>query len=300
MRVVLVALVAASAACGSAPPPRPPPPPAPLPVRVDIADSACVDEAIARTRIAQVLTARHATHAGFAIEIAAAQDGDATQLQLRVVRTSGEVGLERSYELGPSDCASSPDLLALGIDRFLDAFPHWAGAPPPPPPPVPPPARWVDVTVHAAASSMFAPLGFDGYLGGAFDYGARTHRAGATLLVRASAPQDAGPGRFQQTAILAGASYRFRTGSWRVRAELRAGALLVRGTGFDDNASDWLPWWEGAVFAGRGFAWGALGIELAASGLQHDAVTSDGLVTEDIPQVRLGFAGELGVWSSNP
>jgi hypothetical protein len=295
MRVLLVALLVA---CGSSPPRPPPPPPAPPPVRVEIAASPCIDAAAARARIAQVLAARHATHAGFVIDVGATQDGDATALQLRVTRRNGEIGLERSYPLGPSDCGSAPDLLALGIDRFLDAFPHWASAPPPAPPPAPPATRWVDITLRAAASSMFAPLGFDGSLGGALDYGARTHRAGATLLVRASAPQDAGPGRFQQTAFLLGAAYRFDSGPWRLRAEVRGGGLLVRGTGFDDNASDWLPWWEGAVFAGRGFAWGALGIELAASGLQHDAVTSDGLVTEDIPQLRLGFAGELGVWSS--
>jgi hypothetical protein len=52
------------------------------------------------------------------------------------------------------------------------------------------------------------------------------------------------------------------------------------------------------VFAGRSFSWGALGIEVAASGLTHKAVTSDGLVSEDIPLFRLGVAGEFGVWSS--
>ena len=57
---------------------------------------------------------------------------------------------------------------------------------------------------------------------------------------------------------------------------------------------------ERAVFAGRGFSWGALGVEVAVSGLRHRAVTRDGLVEEDIPLLRLGFAGELGLWSTKP
>jgi hypothetical protein len=293
---VIVVLVGA---CATAPPPPPKPPPPPPKVRIDLATTSCLDVPNATARIDALLVKHHATYADMAIRVDATTDADATKLQLRIARqSSGDVGLDRTYSLGPSDCASAGDLIALGIDRFLDAFPDWAGPPPAPKPLAPPPTRWVDVAVMGAANAIFEPIGVDAHLGGAVDFGARRHRFGGAALVRASIPQAVGPGRFQQTAILAGAAYRFRSDPWRIRAEVRGGALLVSGLGLEDNKSDWLPWWEGVVFVGRGFTWGALGIEVAASGLRHQAVTSDGLVSEDIPLLRLGVAGEFGVWTS--
>jgi hypothetical protein len=292
MRGALVVL----GACATAPPAPPKPPPAPPKTRIEIVAQTCVDVPAATARIEELLAKHHATYADMAIRVDVA---DATQVQLRITRTSSaDVGLDRTYTLGPSDCASAGDLLALGVDRFLDAFPDWAGPPPAPKPVAPPPARWVDLGVLGAANAIFEPVGVDGHLGGAVDYGARDHRFGATALVRASVPQAVGNGKFQQTSMLVGAAYRFRADPWRVRAEVRGGALLVSGMGLEENHSDWLPWWEGAVFVGRGFSWGAVGVEIAASGLRHRAVTSDGLAAEDIPLLRLGVAGEFGVWTS--
>jgi hypothetical protein len=109
--------------------------------------------------------------------------------------------------------------------------------------------------------------------------------------VRASIPQRAGNGQFQQTAFLTGATWRRRMGAWATRFELRGGAVLVSGMGFPETASDWLPWWEGAAFAGRDFGWTTLGIEVAATALRDHAVTRDGLVSEDVPYVRIGLGG---------
>jgi hypothetical protein len=86
-----------------------------------------------------------------------------------------------------------------------------------------------------------------------------------------------------------------RRGAWQAGAELRGGALLVSGVGFDENHSDWLPWWEIAVTGGRRFGWGTLGVELAGTALQHRAVTTDLLTVEDIPAFRFGVAGSFGV-----
>ena len=49
---------------------------------------------------------------------------------------------------------------------------------------------------------------------------------------------------------------------------------------------------------GRTLAWGLIGLELAVSGLRHKAVTSDGLVAEEIPWLRLGLAVEIGLGSN--
>ena len=293
------AFVVVLAACATAPPAPPKPPPPPPKVRIEVVATTCVDVPVATARIEQLLAKHHATYADMALRVDAPAGADGTQGELRIPRSSsGDVGLDRSYALGPSDCASAGDLLALGVDRFLDAFPDWAGPPPAPKPIEPPPERWVDVGVLGAANTIFEPIGVDGQLGGAVDYGATKHRFGGTLLVRASVPQAVGRGKFQQTSMLAGAAYRYRADPWRVRAEVRGGALLVRGMGLEENNSDWLPWWEGVVFAGRGFSWGAIGVEVAASGLRHRAVTSDGLASEDSPLLRLGVAGEFGLWTS--
>jgi len=286
------ALVILFAACGA--PPRPPPAAPSRPdARVEVATSTCGEAHETMVRIAAVLQAHDAAHGDLIVRVA----GDAgTTLRLTVAHASGEVGLDRSFTLGPSDCASAPELLALSVDRFLSAFPEWAG-PAPIVAAAPEPARWIDVTVRGAVSSIWVPLGVDGQLGGAIDVGGATHGLGGAVLVRASVPQAAGDGRFQQTAFLVGGAYRYRSGPWRLRGEARAGALLVRGSGFDVNDHDWLPWWEGAVFAGRAVGWGAVGVEVAASGLRDKAVTRDGLVSEDIPLFRVGLAGELGVVS---
>lgn len=257
--------------------------------RVEVAGT-CSEPHETIARIAAVLQAHDAAHGDLVVRV----DGAPDALRLTVARASGEIGLDRSFTLGPTDCASAPELLALSVERFLSAFPEWAG---PPPAVQPPPARWIDVTLRGGVSSIWLPLGVDGQLGGAIDVGGPTHGLGGAVLVRASVPQAAGNGRFQQTAFLVGAAYRYRAGPWRLRGEARAGALLVSGLGFAQNDSDWLPWWEGAVFAGRAVGWGVVGVEVAASGLRDKAVTRDGLVSEDIPLFRVGLAGELGVVS---
>jgi len=290
-----LALVVAVAACRAAPSPPPTTrPPDPARARVEIAAAGCGDAQEAIGRIRFVLQGHNAAYSDLVIRV----DGGATELRLRIAHASGEVGLDRAFTLAAGDCASAPQLLALSVDRFLTAFPEWAGPPPPPPPPAPPPTRWLDVTLRGAVSSIWVPLGVDAHAGGLVDLGGDTHRFGIAALVRASVPQAAGSGRFQQTAFLAGATYRYRAGAWRFGGELRAGALVVSGIGYALNASDWLPWWEGAVFAGRPFRWGAIGVEVAASGLRDKAVTRDGLVEEDIPALRVGLAGELGVAST--
>jgi hypothetical protein len=291
-------MVVVASGCG-APAPRPVAPVEAPRVRVELGELACPPAADAQARMERVLRARGAERAPFAIRVEAQPIDDKTRVHLTVVRASGDVGLDRAYELNAADCASGGDLLALALDRFLEAFPEWIG-PPRPSVPAPPPERWLEVAAIGAVNSIYRPLGVDGQAGAVVDVGNARHRFGGSLVVRGSVPQAAGDGRFQQTSVLAGASYRHHTCVWEVRAEARAGALLVIGMGFTENAHDWLPWWEGAVFAGRALGFGTLGIELAVSGLRDKAVTRDGLVSQDIPLVRLGLALQIDLLSSTP
>ena len=263
-----------------------PPPAAPQPPAVRVTGASCLRGDEVQTRIAQVFTDHHAERSGLIAHIV--ETGvEPASVTLQDVRPSGDVGLDRSYTFGPTDCASAPQLLALSVDRWLTSFPEWAEPPPPPAPPT----RWNEVVVTSAVSSMWLPLGVDAHVGALLDRGPRNDRFGVTLLVRASVPQTFGSGHFQQTALLAGASWRHRMGAWASRVELRGGGLLVSGVGLADNNSDVLPWWEVAAFVGRDFDFGVLGLEVAGTALRARAVTSDGLISEDIPLLRVGLAG---------
>ena len=241
-----------------------------------------------------VLVDHDAVHSDLVVEVNA-QPGE---LQLVVLRTGGDVGLDRRYSIGPADCDSAAELLALGVDRFLSSFPEWAGpAPPPertppPPPPPPPPPRSIGVSLTAATHALLGPLGADLQLGALVT----RRRLGGAALIRATLPQSAGAGRFQQTSFLGGVAWRQPLGGWELRAELRGGALVVSGLGFDDNHASWLPWWETAITGARHFGWGTAGLELAGTALRHRAVTSDRLTAEPIPSIRIGVAGTLDVF----
>jgi hypothetical protein len=178
------------------------------------------------------------------------------------------------------------------VDRWLSEFPEWAEPPPPPPPP---PSRWTDVLATVAVSGMTPPLGVEGQLGVLVDRGGDGHRFGLSGLVRTGLPLDAGDGRFRQVALLAGATWRRTIGPWELRAELRGGALRVSGIGFFENNTSWLPWWEVALFGGRAVSFGAIGLEIAGTAQRDHAVTGDGLVSQDIPLVRLGLSGTFQI-----
>jgi len=265
-------------------PARAPDPPA-LAIRVDAAT--CVAGDAARTSVQRVLHAHRAERSGLVVDVAVTPGDPAADVALRVLRPGGDVGLDRHYALSPADCASAPDLIALAVDRWLTAFPAWAA---PPPPPSPPTSQRTDVLATVAVSGMAPPLGAEGELGALVDRGGDGHRFGLSGLVRTGLSQDAGDGRFREIALLAGASWRHAIGAWQVRGELRGGALRVSGIGFFENDTSWLPWWEVALFGGRAVSFGAIGLELAGTAQRDHAVTRDGLVSQDIPLVRLGLS----------
>jgi len=225
MRGWCVLAIAALVACRAAPPK----PPAPVASSVHADAPVCVDARDVEAQITRVLVEHHAEHSGLAVDVHAAPADDKFAVALRVVGRGGDVGLDRSYTLGPSDCASAVALLALGVDRWLTAFPEWALPPVPPPPR---PARWLEASLDGAASASVPPIGAEGELGGFADYGGDGHRFGGSLALRTGLPRDAGDGRVREIWALAGATWGHAFGPWQARIELRAGALRVNGLGF--------------------------------------------------------------------
>ena len=295
--VARVCAVAALVACG--PPPRPRPPPLPPRATVHVTAESCIEPRIVEIRLEQVLVDHRAMDSGLVIEVGATLVETTTTIKLQAVRPNGDIGLAREFTLGRADCESAAQLLALSVDRWLSAFPEWAD-PPLPPAPSLPASRWTEILLGGALNGIWRPFGADAQASLIVDRGARRDRFGATAVLRGSVPQRFGGGRFQQTSILAGANWRHRAGAWETRAEARAGVLLVSGIGLVENDSDLLVWWEAALFGGRNWSWGAAGIEIAATALQHRAVTRDGLVSEDIPLLRIGISGTFGLRTQTP
>ena len=286
MRVRVIFVAAAVGACAHKPPPPPAPPP---PTQITV-DGACLTPD-ANDQLRRVITDHRAERAGLHVVVHGAAADDGFDLELHVERPGGDVGLERKHHVTEADCASAGQLVALAVDRFLTSFPEWADPPRPPPPP---PVRWTEFAPTAAVNSIWLPLGVEAQAGAIVDVGGWADRFGGSAVIRASAPQHAGGGRFQQTSFLAGGVWRHRFADWDTRAELRAGGLLVSGIGFAENDHSWLVWWEAAGFAGRRLSWGTLGVEIAATALRDHAVTRDGLVSEDIPLLRVGLSGTFG------
>jgi hypothetical protein len=285
-RVLLVAAIGCRPA-----PVRAPEPPAPV-IRVDA--PTCVAAEAVRTRVERVLHEHDAERSGLVVDVSVTPGDASADVALRVVRPRGDVGLDRHYALSPADCASAPDLIAIVVDRWLTDFPEWA-QPPPPSSSLPSPSRWTDVLATVTVSGIAPPLGVEGQLGALVDRGGDGHRFGLSGVVRTGLPQDAGDGRFRQIALLAGATWRRSIGAWELRAELRGGALRVSGIGFFENDTSWLAWWEVALFGGRAVSFGAIGLELAATAQRDHAVTGDGLVSQDIPLIRLGLSGTFEI-----
>lgn len=285
MRVRVILIAVAAGACAHKPPP-PPPPPQPTQI---VVDGACLTPD-ANEQIRRVIADHRAELAGLIVVVRAAAADDGFDLELEVVRANSD-GVQRHHHISQADCASAGQLVALEVDRFLTSFPEWAD--PPRPPPVPPP-RWTEIAPTAAVNSIWLPVGVEAQAGAIVDVGGWADRFGGSALVRASVPQHAGGGRFQQTALLAGALWRHRFFHWDTRAEMRAGGMLVSGIGFAQNDHSWLLWWEAAGFVGRRLSWGTLGVEIAATALRDHAVTRDGLVSEDIPLLRVGLSGTFG------
>jgi len=288
---VQIAAVVALAACRTA---APLPPPVPPHAEVRVASTICLVQHDVDVAVTRVLAEHRADRSGLVVEIGATPSGEAgADVALRVVRPNGDVGLDRHYALAANDCASAPQLLALGVDRWLTSFPEWAEPPVPPPPQA---ARWLEAGATSTASVIEPPFGVEGELGGFADFGGTGDRFGGAAFVRSGLPQHAGEGRFREVAVLAGATWRHRVVHWETRLELRGGALRVNGIGFLENSASWLPWWEVSAFVGRRWGRGAIGLALAVTALRDHAVTRDGLVSEDIPLVRFGISGSFGLF----
>lgn len=252
----------------------------------------CVDRVAVTRTLRGVFAKLRANDSTLQITVTATAGQAGTVASLTVVRGDGKIGLARQYSFATADCDSVAQLLAVTVERFLTAFPAWAG---------PPRVIEVDNTISArweliaAASVEGRVRGASGELETLLDFGSGAHRFGVTALWRVASPQDLGSNRFTYMTGAAGLLWRHQ-GAWHLRAELRLGGTRVRGLGFAQNTSAWLPALEGAFAVERSLGPVRLGLQLSVSPLLQTAVTLDGRFRRRIPWTHFGVVVVVPLW----
>lgn len=252
----------------------------------------CVDRAEVTRAINAVFTRLGVRHPALRITVTATAAPESTSASLTVVR-DGKIGLARQYSFVPADCDSVAPLLAVTVQRFLTAFPAWAG-----------PSRVVKIDRPMRAQwQLVTAANVEGFLRGAsgeletsLDFGTGAHRFGISALWRAATPLALGSNRFYYMTGTAGVLWRYH-GSWHPRAELRVGRTRVRGLGFVQNTSTWLPALEAAFAVERKIGPVRVGLQLSASPLLQRAITIDRRFRRRIPWIRLGAVLVVPLWS---
>jgi hypothetical protein len=265
----------------------------------------CLAEQGIDQRLGAVLE-RHGAADHLSLTVADAPAASGVLVTLRAIwNPSGEVVLERRFDLLPGDCPSVGDLVVLVLEQFLDRFPleERIEAARPEPPPAPPPALvTISHDVAALAGSAMLSLdsrwptpGADLELGAAFDVGSSRHRLVASAAVRVGLPHALGGGHYIESLGLLGVGWRYAAPDWMLRLELRSGGLLVAGFGYRDNYHRWLLWLEAQACMLWEWNGVMLGPLVAISPLWHD-VEATGEV-RSLPWLRVGLVLGLPFWT---
>ena len=220
---------------------------------------------------------------------------------LRVVdRTTGEILLERRLHVTAAECAEAHLVLTVMLEQFLADFPieEWMRQRSNPAPKPAVQIEKVTVEKEIAPLRRMLLIGIDSRwptpngsleLSLGVDAGGRRRGILGHLILRAVWPRPLGEGRCLDTAALLAVGMRFSpTPRSLLRMEIRTGALLVNGIGYEKNYHHWLVTVEaqmsvlfqvGAVF---------LGPEIAVSPVVH-AVHAETGESEDLPWIRAGI-----------
>jgi hypothetical protein len=275
-----------------------------------VSTDGCLEAAAVQERIESALASRleQPDRVTVLVEGVAAAGGGTTA-RLRVTTRRGRVLLDRRHELAARDCVAATELFAVVVDRLFTRLrvEEWneppqatsstmavatrAAAPVP---------SNLELTLVSAASASPQPAGGDVEVGVRFDRGRTRWRVGGGVLIRQSLPSELGTGDVRALSSLATAGLRRVARGWQATVELRAGAMRLAGSGFDDNRADWLSWAE----AGGSLAWVGrhvtVGLVVSGSPLSRRAVTIDRMETQAIPRVRLGLGLTFPLWRENP
>jgi len=265
----------------------------------------CLDGQGIEERLGAVL-ARHGAAGHLSVTVADAPAVSGILVTLRAVWSpTGEVVIERRFDLLQGDCPSGVDLVEVVLERFLDEFPleQKIEAARPPPPPEPPPPETITVTRDVAALAGSAMLSLDSRwpapsadleMGAALDVGSSSHRLVGSAAIRVGLPHALGGGRYIECLGLLGVGWRWAARGWMLRLEVRSGGLLVAGFDYRDNYRRWLLWLEGQaciLWEWKGILLGPL---VAVSPLWHEVEATG--ERRGLPWLRVGLVVGLPFW----
>jgi hypothetical protein len=231
---------------------------------------------------------------------------DGTLAVLRAIdRETGEILLERTLNIADGECGDAHLVLKVMMEQFLTGFPI---------------EKWKEKQVRARTTSagdetlaktekvvvekeifpvewllLFGidsrwptPSG-DLEIALGVDSGPIRHGVITQLVLRAGWPHTLGEGRYLESTALLALGWRFApTEKLVLRTELRAGAVLVSGFGYEKNYREWIVmleaqlsilWRLGSVY---------LGPEAAISPLFHTVHNESG-EKKDLPWIRFGI-----------
>jgi hypothetical protein len=272
-------------------------------------DSLCIDQNRLGAKLNGILAANAAgRQVDVLVAVAIKRDGNKTVVRLAVFQANGKnvvdarqfagahPAIERKYELFPEDCASSIDLLAAVLERFVSTLPldKWT---------IEKAAPKAVVAVNAAKQSLVYDIGMSlnahlalFLIGGGAELGlfgavgGERHQFYATLSLRSSFPVRLGVGSFIGLSPLLGLGWRFAYGHLRITAGIAGGPILFAGFNYPSNKKTWLPWVEVV----NGYSWNiglfSLGPFLAIAFMRHQVATANQVSSMTFPNVRLGLA----------
>jgi hypothetical protein len=259
----------------------------------------CMAIADIKTALAAVLTPREESKY-MIVTVVVSPALDKTLAVLRAIdRETGEILLERTLRIAPEECTDAHRVLKVMLEQFLTGFPieKWrekqakksveVSKPP-----------VVVLKTETAPLNWLLLIGIDSRwptpsgdleLSVGVDAGGKRHGILGQIAFRAGWPQPLGEGRYLETTGLLSLGWRFSPNEkLAVRAELRTGALLVSGIGYEKNYRQWLVMLEAQL----SFLWSAgpvrIGPEIALSPLFYKVYTESG-DREDLAWIRVGL-----------
>ncbi|MBN2530018.1 MAG: hypothetical protein JXR76_26750 [Deltaproteobacteria bacterium] len=245
-------------------------------------------------------------------------------LHLRaIMKSSGEISLDRQFSLESADCNSAADLLSLVLEQFLTDFSveqwraeHESDALMPqkvastealeekPTEKIVEKVVTREIVKEVVVEKDTATLagfvfvgadfrwitpGVDFELGVAFDTGTSAHRLIAGSIYRATMPKTLGSGRYMENLFLLCVGWQYRAARIVVRSEVRVGAELISGFGYGTSYNEWnlqLEFNEALLFQLGAFR---LGPQIGISPIRRHIFVAGG-PKENLPNFRAGIS----------
>ena len=259
----------------------------------------CMKVSDIKNALASVLKSREeSTFMIFTVAVSPGVDGNVAILRA-IDRETGEIFLERRLTIADGECDKAHLVLKVMVEQFLTGFPieKWKEKQTESQKPADcPPQKIIPPTRNAPLSWLFqigvdsrlpSPSG-DVELGLGIDAGGVRHGVASGVSIRAGWPHPLGDGRYIEGAAQLSLGWRFSPNDLLVlKTEVRTGALLVSGIGYEKNYHQWLVMFE--VQLALLFRLGAVlfGPEIAISPLFHKVFTETG-EERDLPWLRIG------------